>query len=263
MIGRFLFLIMLVLPASVFAADPSIMSSSPVDTHSVVIDPTKNVLDKVQDAVKRLDDLMSNLATRQDDLRVAGAKLQQANVDHTREVGELKSSHLRELMLAEFRRIDEGNKLREEKASELRTAEAKRLDAIRTVDVSSVDTATKNAAGTALTLQNQVNQSADALRTAGQRQTEELRSLITSTVGEVSKRVTTLEQAQSEGRGKQTYQDPQIAGLLEEVRKLNQQRADAGGISTGQAQVYGAIVIIIMILIGIGAILVQMRRRDS
>jgi hypothetical protein len=90
-----------------------------------VIDPTKNVLQLVQAAVERLDDLRTAEAT------------------HVRELGALRDQHYREL----------------------RAAEAKRIDAIRTVDVNAVQRAAEVAAAQAATLAAQVAASAEAMRT--------------------------------------------------------------------------------------------------
>src|ERR1017187_3071000 len=89
------------------------------------IDPTKNVLETIAAVVQRQDDLRSS------------------DRDHIREIA----------------------KIHEHYTSELRRAEAERIDAIRAVDVGAVNRAAEVAATQALTLATQVATSAETLRT--------------------------------------------------------------------------------------------------
>src|SRR5512140_1485982 len=88
------------------------------------IDPTANVLALVEAAVKRLDDLRD----------------------------------------AESRRLDEQAQLRADYSDKLAVAEAKRIDAIRAVDVNAVAIANERAAAQATVLANQLLQTSEALR---------------------------------------------------------------------------------------------------
>jgi hypothetical protein len=90
-----------------------------------VVDPTKNVLQLVEAAVARLNDLRT-----------------------------VEAAHLAEVLA-----------LRDQHYRELREAEAKRIDAIRTVDVNAVQRAAEVAATQAATLAAQVAASAEAMRT--------------------------------------------------------------------------------------------------
>jgi hypothetical protein len=91
-----------------------------------VIDPTLNVKETVEAATKRQDDLRAE-----------------------------ESRHIREIVA-----------LRAQYDSELRDAEAKRIDAIRAVDIGQVQRAAEVQATQATTLATQVATTADAFRTA-------------------------------------------------------------------------------------------------
>lgn len=90
-----------------------------------VVDPTLNVLQLVRAAVERLDDLRHLAA------------------EHAKEIDMMRETHARDL----------------------RDAEAKRIDAIRMVDVNAVQQAWSVAATQATTLAGQVAAAADAMRT--------------------------------------------------------------------------------------------------
>jgi hypothetical protein len=98
-----------------------------------VIDPTQNVLDLVDAAIRR-----------QDDLREAESR-------HVREVAALHVSYGEKLRLVE---------------TELRTAESRRIDAIRAVDVAAVQRTAEVAGVTAETLRANVAATATAAATA-------------------------------------------------------------------------------------------------
>jgi hypothetical protein len=108
-------------------------SSGPsVDSHGApVIDPTKNV-----------DALVAAAERRQDDLRTMESS-------HIRELIQRDREHGRELRIAD---------------KELRVAESDRLNAIRSVDTSSVQQTAKVVAEGAIALQTQVLATADAAR---------------------------------------------------------------------------------------------------
>lgn len=162
-----------------------------------VIDPSENVLALVEAAVKRLDDLRA----------------------------------------AETRRVDEQMELRAEYAERLANAEAKRIDAIRAVDVNAVAVASQRAADQATVLATQVVQSAEALRTLVASTAATVATSQQQLATTLSTRLTTLEQAQYEGKGKQALADPALATLVEEVRKLGA----AGSVSTGKTAGIGLV----------------------
>lgn len=118
------------------ARNPSADSSAGVAVDAQggpVVDPTQNVLDLVNAAIER-----------QDDLRDADQKLARAEAEHLREIADLRAAH----------------------ATEMRKAEADRIDAIRAVDVDAVRRTADVVASGAIALQQQVLATAEAARVA-------------------------------------------------------------------------------------------------
>lgn len=129
-----------------------------------VIDPTKNVLDLVAAETKR-----------QDDLR------------------EMDSTHMREILA-----------LRSEFYSELRHAEANRIDAIRAVDVGNVQRAAETQAAQAATIATQVAASAEALRNQVQAAATAAAAALSAALDPIQKDIADLRRAQYEAQGQKT-----------------------------------------------------------
>lgn len=147
-----------------------------------VVDPTKNVLDLVAAAVLRNDDLRQAESRRVDELRNA-----------------------------ESRRVDEQAVMRAEYEEKLRLAEAKRIDAIRAVDVGAVATASERADRAAGVLADQVRAATqasqslvDSARASAAQQLEGLRE-------QFSGRIAALEEAQYKSQGRAVVEDPAAA----------------------------------------------------
>lgn len=138
------------------------------------LDPTKNALTYVDAAVKRLDDLRD----------------------------------------AEARRVNEQIALRAEFAKQLAEAEAKRIDAIRAVDVNAVGVATERATGQAAVLQNQVNQSAETLRSLVESKASTLATQTAQVTGQLSERLTVVEKAQNVTSGAKDISTPMLATIV-------------------------------------------------
>jgi hypothetical protein len=125
-------------------------------------------------------------------------------VDPTANVLSLVSAETKradDLRMAESRRIDDVMKLRAEYSEKLSNAEAKRIDAIRAVDVGAVAIASDRASQQAAVLANQVVQSAETLRalvatTAGQVATNQQ-----TTANQLNERISALERSQYEKTG--------------------------------------------------------------
>lgn len=204
------------------------------------IDPSENV--------KALSEAANK---RQDDLREASERLVAARLTGLEELTLLRAVHVQEIAAAESQRVNEQLSLRASYEERLAQAEAKRIDAIRAVDVNAVSVASQRAADQATVLATQVQQSAEALRT-----------LVASTAATnaqaqqqanagLSTRITTLEQVQYEGKGKQAFQDPAIAQVLAEVKSLREGNAQGTGRSEGISAVWVAIASVITLIIGI------------
>jgi hypothetical protein len=140
--------------------------TGPGPTGQPVIDPTANVLALVEAAVKRLDDLRA----------------------------------------AEVTRINDVMELRSYYDKKLNDAEAKRIDAIRAVDVAAVATASGEARAQANVLAGQVAATAETLR-----------ALVTATAAATDARIALLEKSQYQISGRGTGMSLSLSLLVSGV----------------------------------------------
>jgi hypothetical protein len=218
-----------------------------------IIDPTKNVLD-----------LVGALKEMLKEIRISDQALLEAKFNALEKHGILLASSGKDLREAVIARIDSENKITREFTEKLLGAEAKRIDALRAVDVAAVTVANQRTSEQATALQTQTTASAEVLRNQVARSAEDLRALVQTTattqlanqqqqfnavigqIAAVSVRVTTLEQSGAEGKGRQAPPDPQIAGLIarndtldRELRLLREQTQAKVAVDTGQGQTIG------------------------
>lgn len=180
-------------------------SGLPVDdSGGPTVDPTKNVLDLVAAAVLRLDDLRVAESRRQDEL------LSQ-RMSHTDAIQTLTNQF----------------------NDKLRDAEAKRIDAIRAVDVNAVAVASARAAEQATVLANQVQVSADALRVLVASSAQTLAAQQATALAEITKRIAELERSKYEGAGRSTVADPRMERLAEAVERMGSRQDSGAGKSAG------------------------------
>ncbi len=137
-----------------------------------ILDPTHNVRAIVENAVRRIDDLMNALSERVGDA-----------ID------------------AERRRVDEQMKLRAEYDVQLNVAEAKRIDAIRAVDVNAVSVANERATAQAAVLANQVSASAETLRALVAATAATVAQQLSQVSSGIADRLSALEKSQYENKG--------------------------------------------------------------
>jgi len=172
-----------------------------------VIDPTENVK------------ALTEAATlRQDDLRQASDKYNQAEIGHVKEQASMRASYEEKLSLAE----------------------SKRIDAIRAVDVNAVAIANERSAAAAQVLANSVSSLAANIA-------EQQKQI----VDQINVRISAIERSQYEGQGKGSVTDQQLAALVDEVRKLNQISNQTTGRSEGNKAS-------IALILGIGALFVAL-----
>jgi hypothetical protein len=173
---------------------------------------------------------------------------------NVRELVSLEVKRLNDLRAAETTRINELMSLRADYTEKLVVAEAKRIDAIRAVDVNAVAIANERSAAQAIVLANQVSTSAETLRalvattaaTTGQQSTLIFNQLID--------RIASLEKAQYEGVGKGRVADPMMANLVDEVKKLRDSRSEIKGGGEGVQKLIGWAFAGIMALVAIGSL---------
>lgn len=175
-----------------------------------IVDPTENVQNLVKEVVIRID------ALRESERR---------------------------LLDSEIRRIDSEMKLRADFGEQLASAEAKRIDAIRAVDVNAVAIANERAAAQATVLAQQVQASAEtqrALVTAtaitqkqqADQTTAQLSDRIEQMVKQLSERISALEKLQYEGKGLSGTIPPSVVEQLAQLQESRYRTEGRSGLST-------------------------------
>lgn len=166
-------------------------------------DPTENVIQLVNAAVKRLDDLS--------EVRYEGIKNE---VKLNKEILDLHVSY--------------GEKLRsaDEKLS---SAESKRIDAIRAVDVGAVAIASEKQTAQAAVLANQLTASADTLRNLVATTATTVNEQFKSVTNQLNDKIALLEKSQYVGMGKERVTDPMMDKLFLKLESLGESRASSKG----------------------------------
>lgn len=178
-----------------------------------VIDPTRNVLDLVQAAV-----------LRQDDLR-------QSEKEHLRELLALRSEQGNN----DRRHIKELLELGASYEEQLRAAEAKRIDAIRAVDVAAAAQGRIEAEARASALATQVQASAEAMRNQVASAAQAAAGSLVNALDPIQKAIDELRQAQYQAQG-------QKAQIVET-------RAGGGAVAGYIAGAVGVLVAVITIVV--------------
>jgi hypothetical protein len=196
-----------------------------------VIDPTENVI-----ALVKAD------ARRQDDLRQAAKELTDAKVAQQKEIGDLRAAHAEVLA-----------RVREEHQEKMATAESGRLNSIRQVDREEV---AKTAVAANLAITTLAKQTTD-LQTTLQKQVADTAVAVeqrqSASYSDTNKRLSAVELALSEGKGKQQVVDPQVTEMLVEMRALRQAQATGAGKTEGlsdSAKLFVGVLAVITTLLG-------------
>jgi hypothetical protein len=218
--------------------------------HDIVLDTPPDEGLSPKDPTINVQNLLRAAIIRVDDLRDA----------ETRRVNQHIEA-LRTLADAERRRIDEKLELIEKYERLLQQAEAKRIDAIRVVDVNAVSVANERAAAQATVLANQVSASADTLRALVATTASTVAQQLAQVTGQLSDRLAVLERSSYESRGRETVSDPVISQLIAEVKGLRETQSSAAGRGGGFQASAAIITAVITAAIGItGIILVIVLR---
>ena len=177
---------------------------------------------------------LNNAANRrQDDLRKAVWKLYKSET----------KSILREM------------RLRATHDKEIREAEGRRIDAIRTIDTNAVAVASQRSGEQASALAAQVATSAEVQRNQTAASAEALRALVATTAATalanqqqqfaaLTARIGALEQSGAERQGKQSLADPQFAELLMKVSSLAEANKTQAGVGQGVSTSWGVMIAI-------------------
>jgi hypothetical protein len=200
--------------------------TTPVHKNNGNADPSANSHNFLDKAVRRLDDLR-----------------------------EAERQRVNEQIDAERRRVDEQLSIRSDFAQQLNLAEAKRIDAIRAVDVTAVATANEKATAQATVLANQVSQSAETLRSLVAATAATQAQQLTQLTNQLTDRLASLEKASYEGSGKNTVADPMMAALVLEIKSLRDANASSRGSRDGMQSLWGWIFGGLMFLVGLAGII--------
>jgi hypothetical protein len=162
------------------------------------IDPTSNVKDLVKEVVIRMDAL-----------RDADRRLFDSEMVHVREQMELRAFY----------------------AEKLEIAEAKRIDAIRAVDVNAVAIANQRATDQAAVLAAQVQASAETLRVQLQQTAAIFKQQLDQTTQQLSDRISSVERSQYEGKGTAGSVSPIVAEQLAQLQESRYRSEGRSGLS--------------------------------
>lgn len=162
------------------------------------VDPTENVKDLVQEVVIRMDML------RESDRRLAES---------------------------EMKCVKDQMELRAFYAEKLEIAEAKRIDAIRAVDVNAVAIANQRATDQAAVLAAQVAASADTLRVLVSQTAAANKQQLDQITQQLSDRISTVERFQYEGKGLSGNIPPAVADRISQLEESKYRGEGRGSLS--------------------------------
>lgn len=207
-------------------AEPESNKTVPNDTkeNGGTKDPTVNV-----------QNLLNAAVVRQNDLRDAEIK----RID---ERTAFLVSHLELRISEESTHTSEVMALRSNYERQLAEAEAKRIDAIRVVDVNAVNVANERAVAQAGVLANQVSSSAEILRGQVAAVATTLATQLSTVTGQLSDRITILERSNNIGQGREQYTDPLMTAMVAEIKTLNANVTKTEGKGLGANALWGYIV---------------------
>lgn len=122
-------------------------------------------------------------------------------IDNLRQMLVTEVNRLDDLRESEMRRVNEKMQLTADYNMQLIVAEAKRIDAIRAVDVNAVSVANERATAQAAVLANQVAASAETLRTLVAATASTVANQLSQISSQINDRLAILEKAQYESKG--------------------------------------------------------------
>jgi len=200
------------------------------------LDPTENVKALMAAALESLTQL-----------RLVDVKFNDAAHAHLKEVADLRALHAAAI-----------SDLRERHNHAARTAESERLNSIRQVDREDVNKTASQALQAIQTLATITNTTAETLRTQVATTAQAAATQLATITGEINKRISALELASSEGKGKEKIADPMMASLVEEMKKTTALLATGSGKSEGISWV-GALILgalsVLGAVLGIGGVI--------
>jgi hypothetical protein len=175
-----------------------------------VVDPTENVI-----ALTKAE------SARQDDLRKAERRFVMAHLRHVEKFARLRADH----------------------QSKQAKAESERIDSIRQTDLQATATTNATAQTAIQTLENRRQTDAETLRTLVNTTAASLATANNTGAAEINKRISAVELALSEGKGKSQVVEPRNDKLTEAVEALVRAQAASLGKSEGFKASGGLIVV--------------------
>lgn len=194
------------------------------ENDGIIKDPTVNVQNLLQAAV-----------IRQNDLR--DAEIRRIDERHL-----IETAHLELRITEEANHTSEVMALRSTYEHQLAEAEAKRIDAIRVVDVNAVNVANERAVAQAGVLANQVSSSAEILRGLVAATATTIAAQLTTVTQQLSDRLTVLERSNNIGQGREQYTDPLMTAMVAEIKALAAVVVKSEGKGIGATNLWGFIV---------------------
>lgn len=165
-----------------------------------VIDPTANVIRDLEAAVRRLDDLAAKEREHVQEVLRLRATQRAHDLEHMTDIISLRA----EKHVTDIGYVKETAELRALHENQLREAEAKRIDAIRAVDVGAVAAAAAVQTTQASTLAAQVATSAEALRNQVAAAASAQTVALAAALEPIIKDIADLRRAQYEAQGQKT-----------------------------------------------------------
>lgn len=164
---------------------------------------------------------------------------------------------LNDLHEAEMRRVNEVMTLRADHSAQLAAAEAKRIDAIRAVDVAAVAVASERAAAQATVLANQVSTSAETLRSLVAATATTVAQQLAAALTPITERLASLEKNQYTDQGRSVIANPlsaqAAAQAAERIALLEKDRAGTLGSTKGRTDLLNWTVVLAAALIGLAS----------
>jgi hypothetical protein len=194
------------------------------------IDPTSNV-----------KELVEANSRRQDDLRLASEKYIEAEARHLRDMAELRAKY---------------DQL-------LRDIDTVRQEKVREVDVLGARTETERAQAAVKALAEMGTTTADTLRKTVETTATTMAAQLDMKFAESNKRLAAVEQALSEGRGKQTLSDPMVNELATEIKHLRELQSEGAGKGAGMDKLFQYIVTGIGLLASMGLGIYITRKKNE
>jgi hypothetical protein len=199
------------------------MAGVPVDfAGGPTVDPTANVLQLVSAGNKRTDDILELAVRRLDDLRVS------ENLLTTEKIGRINDKV--DITIGFIEKIQDLVTAHE---TQLKIAEAGRIDAIRAVDVGAVGVAAERQVAAAGVLADQLAKSAEQTRALVQDQAVTVATAQRQLIEPMMARLAALERTQAEGIGRSGVADPQAAAMMGELRAMREAMALGAGAKQG------------------------------